>query len=129
VEENKFSVRNSVADSAGRLIRDARIEVMNGPHAGLATLTDSTGLYSFDVTFTPGTRLRASKTGCREQMRDLRNERDAWFRLCEPIGLACPCLKITPAFGFPIVELVNADSHLIIDGHAEDQRFACHSHV
>src|SRR6187431_2598034 len=62
---SEFSVRSWVADSAGRLIRDARIEVMNGPHAGLATLTDSTGFYSFDVTFTPGTRLRASKTGYR----------------------------------------------------------------
>lgn len=182
---DEFSVRSWVADSVGRLIRDARIEVMNGPHAGLATLTDSTGHYSFNVAFMPGTRLRAAKTGYRDQVRDLRNERDAWFRL-ESVNPSvnltgnysftftadATCSSIPPALRTrtystsisrgqwlvtlggasfaptgpayprtvdwnvvtvsmfedyasvwfsdpPIVELVNADSHLIIDGHAE----------
>jgi hypothetical protein len=58
-----FTVSGSVTDTAGRSIDQARIEVIDGPHAGVVTLS-ANGRFSFGVRrFTEGVTFQASKDG------------------------------------------------------------------
>jgi hypothetical protein len=53
----------NVYDTARRPLADARIEVLDGPEAGLLTTSDSLGRFSLPGTFDDTTRFRASKDG------------------------------------------------------------------
>jgi hypothetical protein len=52
-----------VNDTAFRIIEGARVEVVDGPHAGLSATSDSTGQVSFSGSFGVGTVFRATKEG------------------------------------------------------------------
>src|SRR5918993_5178507 len=54
------SVQGVVVDSAYRPIAGADVAVADGPHIGLATVTDSTGSFSFTTPIEPGTQFRAT---------------------------------------------------------------------
>jgi hypothetical protein len=59
-----FVVTGFVQDTAVRPLDQARLEIMDGPQAGLATMSDVQGRFSFDgQRFTQGFTLRASKEG------------------------------------------------------------------
>jgi len=60
---NTFTVSGSVTDTAGRSVDQARIEVMDGPHAGVVTLSVANGRFSFGVRFTEQVTFQASKEG------------------------------------------------------------------
>ena len=53
----------SVHDTAGRDIAGARVEVVDGPQAGLSAITDAMGRFSLPGTFDDTTRFRAFKDG------------------------------------------------------------------
>jgi hypothetical protein len=52
-----------VYDTVRRPLADARVEVLDGPEAGLSTTSDSVGRFSLPGTFDDATRFRASKDG------------------------------------------------------------------
>jgi len=52
-----------VQDTAGRPVAGARVEVLDGPHAGLATIADAFGRFSLPGTFDGTTRFRATGEG------------------------------------------------------------------
>jgi hypothetical protein len=56
-------VRGSVYDTAYRALAGARVEVVDGPQAGLSTTADSRGEFSLAGTFDDTTRFRATKDG------------------------------------------------------------------
>lgn len=56
-------VTGVVLDTAFRPLADARVEVVDGPHAGISTLTSDTGAFMLAGTFTSATRFRATKEG------------------------------------------------------------------
>jgi hypothetical protein len=56
-------LRGNVYDTASRFIAGARVEVVDGPEAGLSTIADAMGRFSFPGTFDDTTRFRASKDG------------------------------------------------------------------
>jgi len=56
-------VRGYVMDSAHRPVDGARIEVVNGPEAGLSTIAGSNGRYALGGSFDAATELRATKDG------------------------------------------------------------------
>ena len=51
----------TVSDAAWRPLAGARVEVVDGPHAGLATTTDAKGEYRLSGTFDDTTHFRATK--------------------------------------------------------------------
>ena len=53
----------TVSDAAWRPLAGARVEVVDGPHAGLATTTDAIGGYRLSGTFDDTTHFRATKDG------------------------------------------------------------------
>src|SRR6478752_9708762 len=56
-------MRGTVSDTAFRSLAGARVEVLDGPQAGMSTTTDSDGGFSFNGSFDVATRFRASKEG------------------------------------------------------------------
>jgi hypothetical protein len=53
----------TVNDAAWRRVVGAKVEVVDGPHAGMSTVTDSRGEYRLTGTFDESTHFRASKDG------------------------------------------------------------------
>lgn len=61
-----------VQDTAFRPVDQARIEALDGPHAGAVTLSDASGQYSFGVRrFTEQVTIRASKDGHQSTQRSV----------------------------------------------------------
>ena len=58
-----IQVAGSVSDAAWRPLAGARVEVMDGPHAGLSTMTDGNGDYQLKGSFDESTHFRATKDG------------------------------------------------------------------
>src|SRR6187200_2573592 len=56
-------IRGSVSDTAFRHLDGARVEVVDGPEAGMSTTADANGSFSFSGTFDDTTRFRATKDG------------------------------------------------------------------
>ena len=56
-------VRGSVSDTAFRPLDGARVEVVDGPQAGMSTTADANGSFSLSGTFDDATRFRATKDG------------------------------------------------------------------
>jgi hypothetical protein len=56
-------VKGSVSDTAFRHLEGARVEVVDGPQAGMSTIADANGSFSFSGTFDDATRFRATKDG------------------------------------------------------------------
>ena len=56
-------IRGSASDSAFRPLPGARIEILDGPHAGTSTIADGRGEFQFTATIDDATRFRASKEG------------------------------------------------------------------
>ena len=56
-------VRGWVNDTAFRIIEGARVEVVDGPNAGLSAISDGTGQVSFSGSFDVGAVFRATKEG------------------------------------------------------------------
>ena len=56
-------VRGSVSDTAFRHLGGARVEVVDGPQAGMSTTADANGSFSLSGTFDDATRFRATKDG------------------------------------------------------------------
>ena len=56
-------VRGSVSDTAFRHLGGARVEVIDGPQAGMSTTADANGSFSLSGTFDDATRFRATKDG------------------------------------------------------------------
>jgi hypothetical protein len=82
-----------VYDTAFRNVGGATVEVLDGPHTGASTTTDSQGRFSFSGVFDDGTRFRASKAGHLSSTRtpapfcDRCNpHRWVYFNLEEPAG-------------------------------------------
>ena len=57
------AMAGSVSDAAWRPLSSALVEIIDGPHAGLSTTTNSRGDFGFAGTFDESTRIRASKEG------------------------------------------------------------------
>ncbi len=57
------SIGGFVLDSAFRSVAGARVEVLDGPEAGISTTTDTAGQFSLTGTFDPTTRFRATGEG------------------------------------------------------------------
>ena len=58
-----LSMRGTVSDTAFRSLAGARVEVLDGPQAGLSTTADSRGEFSLSGAFDDATRFRATKDG------------------------------------------------------------------
>jgi hypothetical protein len=58
-----IQVAGTVADGAWRPFIGATVEVLNGPHAGLSTSTDSRGEFRLSGSFNETTEFRAAKDG------------------------------------------------------------------
>ena len=56
-------VKGSVSDTAFRHLDGARVEVLDGPQAGMWTTSDAHGTFSLSGTFDDATRFRATKDG------------------------------------------------------------------
>jgi hypothetical protein len=56
-------MRGTVSDTAFRTLAGARVEVLDGPQAGLSTTADATGEFSLTGAFDEATRFRATKEG------------------------------------------------------------------
>lgn len=56
-------IRGTVYDTAFRIIPDARVEVLDGPQAGLTAVSDEQGYFGFRGSFDDNTRFQASKSG------------------------------------------------------------------
>jgi hypothetical protein len=56
-------MRGTVYDTAFRPLAGARVEVVDGPQAGLSTTADARGEFSFTGAFDEATRFRATKEG------------------------------------------------------------------
>lgn len=72
-----MQVAGSVADGAWRPFFGATVEVVNGPHAGLSTTTNSRGEFRLSGSFDETTQFRASKDGFVAAVRPLPSR-------CEP---------------------------------------------
>jgi hypothetical protein len=64
-------MKGTVADGAFRSLAGARVEVLDGPQAGMTTITDSRGEFSFPGTFADETRFRAALDGYAPSVRPL----------------------------------------------------------
>jgi hypothetical protein len=62
-----FGLVGDVHDTAGRLLAQARVEVLDGPQKGAVAVTNDAGAYVFEAIFTSRFTLRASKEGYRDQ--------------------------------------------------------------
>ena len=60
---NRTSISGNVSDTAFRPLAGARIEVVDGPQAGLATVADASGSFTLVGDLDGNTQLRASKDG------------------------------------------------------------------
>src|SRR5262245_22667679 len=60
---NGFTLSGIVTDIAARPIADARVEVMDGPQAGVFVTTSATGQYALPPRFSAATTIRVSKEG------------------------------------------------------------------
>ena len=56
-------MKGTVRDTAYRALPGARVEVIDGPQAGLSAIADSTGEFSLTGVFNETTRFRATKEG------------------------------------------------------------------
>jgi hypothetical protein len=56
-------VRGNVSDTAFRNLGGARVEVVDGPQAGMSTTVDANGAFSLSGTFDDATRFRAAMEG------------------------------------------------------------------
>ena len=65
-----FFIRGTVSDTAFRPLAGARVEVVDGRQAGLATTADAKGVFSLIGTFDDATRFRATKEGHATAIRD-----------------------------------------------------------
>jgi hypothetical protein len=57
------TMRGTVSDTAFRSVAGARIEILNGPSAGLTTVSDASGSWGFAGLFDDSTQFRATKEG------------------------------------------------------------------
>jgi len=57
------SLSGYVADTAFRAVTGARVEVLDGPQAGLSMLSDAGGHFTYTGTFAPSVTFRVSKDG------------------------------------------------------------------
>jgi len=57
------SLSGYVADTAFRAVAGARVDVLDGPQAGLSMLSDDAGQFTYTGTFTSSVTLRVSKDG------------------------------------------------------------------
>lgn len=64
---NAITIAGSVQDRAWRPLSGARVEVLDGPDAGLSTLTDAKGGFRLVGEFDPSTRFRATSSQHRER--------------------------------------------------------------
>ena len=65
-DPNAITVAGHVYDAAWRSVGGARIEVLDGPQAGLSTLTTGSGEFRLSGAFNEATRFRASAPGHRD---------------------------------------------------------------
>jgi hypothetical protein len=63
VQVQQQSVAGYVGDTAFRSVAGARVEVLDGPQAGMVLTTDGNGQFSYAGTFATAVTLRASKDG------------------------------------------------------------------
>jgi hypothetical protein len=56
-------ISGTVSDTAFRPLAGARVELIDGPQAGMSTTSDAQGSFSFTATVDDTTRFRASKEG------------------------------------------------------------------
>ena len=56
-------MKGTVSDTAFRDLPGARVEILNGPHAGASTMVDSHGEFSFTGLFDDTTQFRATSEG------------------------------------------------------------------
>jgi hypothetical protein len=63
VQPQQQSVAGYVGDTAFRSVAGARVEILDGPQAGMALTTDGDGHFSYAGTFASAVTLRASKDG------------------------------------------------------------------
>ena len=62
-QSGTIQLAGSVTDAAWRPLAGARVEVVEGPQAGLSTTTDANGDYFLRGSFDDATRFRATKDG------------------------------------------------------------------
>ena len=62
-DRNSMEVAGTVNDAAWRPIPSARVEVIDGPHAGLSTIANAKGEFRLTGTFDETTHFRATKDG------------------------------------------------------------------
>jgi Carboxypeptidase regulatory-like domain len=77
-----------VADTAGRLLEGARVEIMSGSHAGAVTITDRQGQFAFSQLFSDVPAVGATKEGYLPASKNVWVHNGAeirgWFRLGSP---------------------------------------------
>jgi hypothetical protein len=83
-------VRGSVYDTAYRTLAGARVEVVDGPQAGLSTTADSRGEFSLAGTFDDTTRFRATKDGYVTATRT--RSANSWITF--ELGVVAPSVEI-----------------------------------
>jgi hypothetical protein len=64
---NAITIAGSVQDHTWRRLAGARVEVLDGPNAGLSAVTDATGAFRLSGEFDPTTRFRATASQYRER--------------------------------------------------------------
>lgn len=83
-------LRGSVHDTAYRALGGARVEVVDGPSAGLSTMADGRGEFSLMGTFDDATRFRAIKDGYITATRT----RSPYGWVTFELGVVAPALEI-----------------------------------
>jgi Carboxypeptidase regulatory-like domain len=59
----EFTLAGDARDTLGRFLPDVRIQVLEGSHAGVSTMTDASGRYALPDIFTGTITVRAEKAG------------------------------------------------------------------
>jgi len=71
LQAGSIQMRGTVSDTAYRSLAGARVEVLDGPQAGLSTTADGRGEFSMTAVFDETTRFRATAEGHVEAIRTL----------------------------------------------------------
>jgi hypothetical protein len=89
-----LSVSGWVNDTVSRRVPGARVQVMNGPQAGTAVITDDNGEFTLETPLPILTQLRASKPGYRDDTRSVSGQGNS-ARLGFQLGSTNPPIDLT----------------------------------
>ena len=93
----EFTLAGDARDTLGRFLPDVRIQVLEGSHAGVSTMTDASGRYALPHTFTGTVIVRAEKAGYVSVTQSVRPSARAEFHWNLPFRMAldAPTVNLT----------------------------------